>query len=279
MTRSVEIQITSAENLDGFVEAEQSRKEEIAQALITSGAKLILCGGEIDRDILHDLADEGILAIPELNESELHNAAEATDATIIDSILDVDSSDLGVAGSVHWEKRQATDQVEDIITIDDCTNPGVVTLAIGGAGETATEEIIRGLHDALRATSLAHETGELLPGGGASHTRIAQAVREASESESGRARLAMDAFARAMETIPATLAANAGKDILDSVLEMRTAAREGSTTPIGIRADGEVGDVSGVWHPRAVIEDGLESATETSMSMLRIDQVISARGD
>ncbi len=279
MTRSAEIQITSAENLDGFIEAEQSRKEEIAQTLIGTGAKLVLCGGEIDRDILHDLADEGILAIPELDESELHNAAKATGAIIIDSILDAASSDLGVAGSVHWERRQATDQVEDIITIDDCTNPGVVTLAVGGAGETATEEIIRGLHDALRATSLAHETGELLPGGGASHTRIAQAVREASESESGRARLAMDAFARAMETIPATLAANAGKDILDSVLEMRTAAREGSETPIGIQADGEIGDVTGVWHPRAVIEDGLESATETSMSMLRIDQVISARGD
>ena len=279
MTRSAEIQITSAENLDGFIEAEQSRKEEIAQTLIGTGAKLVLCGGEIDRDILHDLADEGILAIPELDESELHNAAKATGAIIIDSILDAASSDLGVAGSVHWERRQATDQVEDIITIDDCTNPGVVTLAVGGAGETATEEIIRGLHDALRATSLAHETGELLPGGGASHTRIAQAVREASESESGRARLAMDAFARAMETIPATLAANAGKDILDSVLEMRTAVREGSETPIGIQADGEIGEVTGVWHPRAVIEDGLESATETSMSMLRIDQVISARGD
>jgi chaperonin GroEL (HSP60 family) len=88
----------------------------------------------------------------------------------------------------------------------------------------------------------------------------------------------MDAFARALETITATLADNAGKDSLDAVLEMRAAAREDGLA-IGIKADGEVGEVPGVWHPRAVIEEGLESSVETAMSMLRIDQVISARGD
>ncbi len=279
MTRNAEIQITSAEQLDGFVEAESARKQELARSLIDSGATLILAGGEIDRDILHDLADAGILTVSDLDESELDNAAAATGATIIDSIIDVEPRDLGVSGSVQWERRQATDQVEDVIIIDDCKNPAAVTLAIGGAGDTATEEIIRGLHDALRATSIALEEGQLLAGGGATHARIANAVRKASESEPGRARLAMDAFARAMETVPATLANNSGKDSLDTVLEMRAAAREDSDTPKGVRADGEVGDVSGVWHPRAVIEEGLESSVETAMSMLRIDQVISARGD
>ena len=279
MSRTAEIQITSAEQLDGFVEAESSRKAELARAIIESGAELILAGGEIDRDILHDLADAGILAVAELDESELQNTAAATGATVIDSVLDIEAADLGVAGSVHWERRQATEQVEDVITIDDCAQPGAVTLSVGGAGETATEEIIRGLHDALRATSLAIEDGQLLAGGGASHARIAHAVRKASEAESGRARLAMDAFARALEVIPATLAANAGKDILDTVLEMRATARDGSAGPSGVMADGEVGQMVGVWHPRAVIEDGLESSVETAMSMLRIDQVISARGD
>tara|TARA_B100000214_G_scaffold110301_1_gene77874 strand:+ start:5285 stop:6886 length:1602 start_codon:yes stop_codon:yes gene_type:complete len=279
MTRDAEIQITSAEQLDEFVDAESSRKLQLAKSLIDSGANLILAGGEIDRDILHELADAGILTVSDLDESELDNAAAATGAIIIDSIIDVEESDLGIAGSVQWERRQATDQVEDVIIIDDCKSPAAVTFAIGGAGDTATEEVIRGLHDALRATSIALEEGQLLAGGGATHARIANAVRKASESEPGRSRLAMDAFARAMETIPATLAENSGKDPLDTVLKMRAVAREDSSNPQGVRADGEVGEVSGVWHPRAVIEDGLESSVETAMSMLRIDQVISARGD
>ena len=220
MTRNAEIKITSADQLDGFIEAEQDRKKEISSALIEAGAKLILCGGEIDRDILHDLVDAGTLPVSGLDESELYNASQATNATIIDSILDIEEEDLGIAGSVNWERRQASDQVQDVIIIDNCSSPGVVTMAVGGAGDTATEEIIRGLHDALRATSLAHESNELLAGGGSTHIRIAQAIRDASEKEPGRARLAMDAFARAMEIIPATLASNAGKDILDAVLEL-----------------------------------------------------------
>ena len=106
---------------------------------------------------------------------------------------------------------------------------------------------------------------------------MAAAVRRASEEEPGRARLSMDAYARALETIPATLVENSGGDSLDRLLELRAAASGGEFT--GITPEGTVGPATSVWHPRAVIEEGLESATETAMSMLRIDQVISARGD
>ncbi len=278
MTRDAEIQITSADQLDSFVDAEQARKDALAEAVMTSGAQVVLCAGEVDRDILHRLADEDILTVGELDASEIRNAADAVGANIVDSILDIEAADLGACGSMLWERREATDQVEDIIRIEECANPRVVTIEVGGGGETATEEIIRGLHDALRATSLALASGELLPGGGSIHARMAHAVRRASESEPGRARLAMDAYARALETIPATLVENSGGDALDRVLELRAAAREDDGF-VGITPDGSVGTADGVWHPRAVIEEGLEAATETAMSMLRIDQVISARGD
>jgi chaperonin GroEL (HSP60 family) len=88
----------------------------------------------------------------------------------------------------------------------------------------------------------------------------------------------MEAFARALETVPATLAENGGNDPLDCVLELRAAAR-GGEAPVGISPDGKTWQVDGVWHPRSVIENSLVSASETAMSMLRIDQVVSARGD
>ena len=87
----------------------------------------------------------------------------------------------------------------------------------------------------------------------------------------------MEAFARAMETVPATLVENSGGEPLDRILELRTSSLEES--PVGISQDGKIWDVDGVWHPRSVIENSLESATETAMGMLRIDQVISARGE
>ena len=98
MTRDAEIQITEAEQLDSFVDAEQARKDTLAEAVIASGAQVVLCSGEVDRDILHRLSDEDILAVGELDESEVRNAAEAVGANIVDSILDIEPADLGACG-------------------------------------------------------------------------------------------------------------------------------------------------------------------------------------
>ncbi len=277
-TRNVEIKITSANQLDSFVEAEQERKQLIANALINSGANVVFCTGEIDREILYLLSDNSILTIGELDSSEVENIAEATGANIIDSIIDIKSSDIGICGSIDWERREHTDQIEDVITIDQCKEPKIVTIEVGGSGDVATEEIIRGLHDSLRATSIAITENAILLGAGTIHSQMANSVREASESEPGRARLAMEAFARALETIPATLVENSGGESLDRILELRTASRE-NDIPMGINIEGFVTPTKDVWHPRSVIEASLESATETAMSMLRIDQVISSRGD
>ena len=151
-----------------------------------------------------------------------------------------------------------------------------MTIEVGGAGETGTDEVIRGLHDSLRATSLALNE-EVLPGAGSIHSRMAHAVRGASEKQGGRERLAMEAFSRALETIPATLAENGGGEPLDRLLELRASSLEES--PVGISHEGKNWQVDGVWHPRSVIENSLEAATETAMGMLRIDQVISARDE
>ena len=277
-TRNVEIKITSANQLDSFVEAEQERKQLIANAIINSGANVVFCTGEIDREILYLLSDNSILTVGELDSSEVENIAEATGANIIDSIMDIESSDIGICGSIDWERREHTDQIEDVITIDKCKEPKIVTIEVGGSGDVSTEEIIRGLHDSLRATSIAITENEILLGAGTIHSQMANSVREASESEPGRARLAMEAFARALETIPTTLVENSGGESLDRILELRTASRE-NDIPMGINIEGFVTPTKDVWHPRSVIEASLESAAETAMSMLRIDQVISSRGD
>ncbi|MAV60523.1 MAG: hypothetical protein CND89_03945 [Marine Group II euryarchaeote MED-G38] len=277
-TRNVEIKINNANQLDSFVDAEQERKESIANAIINSGANTVFCTGEIDREILYLLSDNSILTVGELDSSEIENIAEATGANIVESILDIESSDIGTCGSLKWERRENTEQVEDIITIDECNNPKIVTIEVGGSGDISTEEIIRGLHDSLRASSIALSENEILLGAGTIHSQMANSVREASESEPGRARLAMEAFARALETIPATLVENSGGEPLDRILELRTSSRENKIS-MGINIDGFVAPTEDVWHPRLVIEASLESATETAMSMLRIDQVISSRGD
>ena len=194
---------------------------------------------------------------------------------MVEHITDLGKDDLGRAASVNAESRQSTDEVQDRIIIDGCEGPLVTCLI---AGTASADEVIRGLYDALRATSLTIREGAVLTGAGSAHMAASLSVIEAAEAVGDRTRLGIEAFSRALEVIPWTLASNSGADALDALLELRASQREAGPA-IGVRADGTIGDVSAVLEPAQSIIHSLVTATETACSLLRCDQVISARGD
>ena len=90
--------------------------------------------------------------------------------------------------------------------------------------------------------------------------------------------MAMLAFAHALERLPGILAENAGRDALDAVLELRAAHRTAGSD-LGIREDGSVGAVEAALLPFATVEHATQSGITLAKGLLRVDQVISARGD
>ena len=304
MSRDAEIEVADADTLGAFIDAERQMREDLLKILLASGANAFFCKGEVDRDLQHLLIDADCFVAGELDESELINLAAATNARICGAPNTLEASDIGAAGYIEARRKPSTERVEDEIEVGGCANPAIVTIVVHGSNQTASEEVIRGLYDALRATALASETKQLLAGAGSSHAQLAAAVRTAATKESGRERLAYEAFASALEIIPVTLIENSGNDALDGMLALRS---EIATTPdqeivrtsgesemstgdgerinaqftkvIGVCEDGQIGEVSGIWHASKTILHGIEAATETTCSMLRIDQVISARGD
>lgn len=275
--RAAEIEIEEAAQLEAFLAAEETTRDTISETLLASGATVFLCSGSVDKGLLHRLMRAGCFVAGEFDDSELRNASLATGSRLIEHLTDISPEDIGEAGRLVTESRTATDQVEDLIRLEACPSPKVVTCEVGGANHLAAEEAIRAIHDALRSTGLAMRSNRLIDGGGATHMACALAIREAAEHEAGRNRLAMEAFARALEIIPITLALNAGTDALDRILELRAAHRNG-VEDAGITANGKVGP-TGAKEAATSLSSALNSATETCASMLRIDQVVSARGD
>ena len=276
--RDAEIEVESPEQLSGFITEENERKIPLVENLLRLDIGAIFVSGEVDRDILHHLVDEGVFVADGFDDSELRNLCGVTQAKLSSSVHHLTSDDIGRAESVNCERRTATDRVEDEIVVIGGEHAEIVTIAVGGTEGAAAEEVVRGLHDALRSTTLAMRTDSLLPGAGATHIRLAMLVRTAAEQRSDRAKLAMNAFSRALDIVPATLVENAGGDSLDSILALRASSLEEQIFGIGI--DGNVTTVPGdVLHPTETILNGIIGATETACSLLRIDQVISARGD
>ena len=87
-------------------------------------------------------------------------------------------------------------------------------------------------------------------------------------------------FASALEIIPRTLAENAGLDPVNTIIELRKSHADGNVFS-GINVEeGGVMDMraANVLEPQRVVEQAIQSATETAIMILRIDDVISSKG-
>ena len=275
-TVSAEIEISTPEQYERFIDAEHNQIEKIIEKAKSCGANIIFSAEGIDSRVLHSLADSGIFALGGI-ERPMAEDIQACGAKLCDHLDDL-ASCLGKIESLEHQRLEGAEGVKERIILDVGTHAGIVTLLVGGTDGVAAEETIRGLYDALRSTCLAKEEGLVILGGGSLHMAASLKVREAAENCPGRERLSMEAFARALEGIPAALSANAGEDKIDALLELRSLHRAGNTDS-GITQSGKPGTIASVWLPTYTIEHAISAACESACSLLRVDQVISARGD
>ena len=108
---------------------------------------------------------------------------------------------------------------------------------------------------------------------------IAMQLRDYAVSVGGREQIAIEAFASAMESIPSTLAENAGLDPINIVIEMRKQHKEGKIHAGLNPYSGKVEDMKAlnVIEPYRIGKQAINSATDAAVMILRIDDVIAAR--
>ena len=134
--------------------------------------------------------------------------------------------------------------------------------------------------DAVGVVSVAWEDGAVLTGGGSVLAALSRDLRTYAETIGGREQMAIEAFASALEIIPRTLAENAGLDPVTTLIALRKAHADGAShAGINVYEGGVVDMKDGnVLEPLRVVEQAIQSATETAIMILRIDDVISSKG-
>ena len=157
----------------------------------------------------------------------------------------------------------------------------VTTLILRGATKQTLDETERGFEDALGVVCLAYNTTQVVPGGGAPYLNSAINLRSRAAEIGGRAQMAIDAFADALESIPATIAENAGHDPLDIVLALRNEHLSGNVDYGPNIEDGGTCSMkdANVWEPLNLVKQAIQSASEVTISILRIDDIIGKRGE
>jgi thermosome len=272
---SAEIRIDDPTQMQKFMDEESNILKGMVDKVVSAGANVIICQKGIDDLAQHFLARAGILALRRVKESDMTKLAKATGARMVTNLDDLSSEDLGYAKSVEERKVE-----EDKWTfIEGCKNPKAVTILVRGGTQRIVDEAERALHDALMVTKDVVEKPAVVAGGGAPEAEVSMQLRTWAQKLSGREQLAALKFADAMDSIPMTLAENAGMDPIDTQVDLRAkhGAKDGKW--FGIDAlNGKVADMyaKNVVEPLAVKLQILRAATEVACMILRIDDVIAA---
>jgi len=268
------INISSPEQMKMFLDEENRMLKAMVDKITETGANVLICQKGIDDIAQHYLAKANILAVRRVKESDMNKLAKATQGRLVTNIEDLTDKDLGSADLVE-ERKVETDKW---VFIEGCKHPKAVTILVRGGSQRVVDEAERSLHDALMVTKDVLEKPAIVAGGGAPEAYAAAELMDWSTKLSGREQLAVQKFAEALETIPLTLAENAGMDPIDTLTELRSKQSKGEKwTGVDVR-NGIVANMhkSDVVEPLAVKEQIIKSSTEAACMILRIDDVIAS---
>jgi len=274
METDAKINITSPEQLEAFLEQEEKMIKDMVEKIAQSGANVVFCQKGIDDSAQHLLAKKNIMAIRRVKKSDMEALARATGAKIVSNIDDLTSDCLGYAKLVEEKKIGG----EKMVFVRECKTPKAVSILIRGGTEHVMDEAERAMKDAIGGIIAALENKKVVPGGGAVEEEVCRRLKKIAQKYSGREQLAIIAFAEALESIPRTLAENAGLDPIDMLVSLRAAHDEGKISYGLDVMKGKVVDMwkAGVIEPVKIKTQAIKSGSEAAEMILRIDDVISA---
>jgi len=269
------ISIASPSELQSFVSQEDVILKNKVEQIKQTGANVIICQKGIDELVQFYLAKENIYAVRRIPKSDMQALAKATGARIISKLTELKLEDLGNAQSVE----EVRDGDDGMTYVTGCSNPKALTILIRGGTDHVIDEIERAIKDALGDVAAIMKDPKVVAGGGAIEIELSRQLKQFAQGLRGREQLAVEEFANALEFIPTTLAENAGLDPIDVLTELKS-AHDANQMNSGINLFSNlIEDTSfhGIIEPLKVKTQALHSATEVSVMILRIDDIIAAK--
>lgn len=272
--RETRISITSPDQLQSFLNQEEEMLLSMVQKVVESGANVVACQKGIDDVAQFYLAKRGIYAMRRIARTDLQKLAKATGGRIVSNLKELNAKDLGFASSVEEIKENDT----GMTYVTGCKNPKAITILIRGGTDHVIDEVERAIKDGLGDLAAVIKDQKVVAGGGAVEMELSKKLKEFSKTLKGREQLAVEQFANSLEFIPTTLAENAGLDPLDVLTELKVSHEAGNRNHGLNLFTGKIEDTlsRGIIEPLKVKTQAISSASEVSIMILRIDDVIAA---
>jgi T-complex protein 1 subunit delta len=273
--------------MDRILREERKYILDLCKTIKKSGANVVLIQKSILRDAynelsLHFLAKMNVLVVTDIERTDVDFICRTLHCTPIAHPEQCISENLGTCDLVQDVIMEGS--ATKVVKFTGIQNPHLhtsqktMTVLLRGSNDLVLAEASRSLHDAQCVVRSLIQERALIAGGGAAEIEASLALRQwALQSLTGMDAYCVQAFADALETIPFTLAENAGCKPIEIVTELRKQHKEGNKgAGINIKRKGQVSDMyqMNVVQPLLVSTSAIQLATETVCMILKIDDLI-----
>src|SRR5215217_1429205 len=224
-----EIRILSPDQIQAYLDKQSLILRLKVQNIINSRANVVISQKGINLLAQSYLAKAGIISIRRVKENDLLWLEKATGAKIVRDLDNNIISDkyLGYAGNVY-EKFVGNDKM---VFVEDCKNPKSVTILLRANSKRLLDECHRSILDAIAVIKDFIIKPSIVAGGGSPEAIIASRIRRQARSISGREQIVVEKFAEALEEIPLIIATNAGMNIVDTIVQLRSKCSSSAIPP------------------------------------------------
>jgi len=270
---SAELEFNDPRTMMKMKDEERKTVEEKVGKILASGANVVFSQKGIDDKALSMLSKNGVMALKNVKRSDVERLAKSTGAKIVNYYGDVSKDVLGGAHLI--EERKYED--EKLVVVEGASKSKAVAILLRGVSKESVKESERAIKKGLSAVKMVYEEPKVVPGAGAELLEMATRLHRLSSKTKGEASLAMEAFSEALFDLVQAFAANSGMNVIKTLAGLRVSHSKPSGKSIGIDSvEGNTVDArkKGILEPIKSLRVMLESATELSSVLLRVDDML-----
>ncbi|CAG8702041.1 5735_t:CDS:2, partial [Ambispora leptoticha] len=275
---NAEVRVEDVNEYQAIVDAEWSIIYAKLEAIVKTGAKIVLSKLPIGDLATQYFADRNIFCAGRVSADDLNRVVLAVGGSIQSTCTDIEDHHLGKCET--FEERQIGGERFNIF--EGCPAAETCTLILRGGAEQFIAEVERSLHDAIMIVKRAIKNTLVVAGGGATEAcingmELSKYLREQSRTIEGKQQLIIGAFGRALEVIPRQLCDNAGFDATDILNKLRMKhAHEGATWyGVDIKSESIANNYEAfIWEPVLVKTNAISAATEAACLILSVDETV-----
>jgi T-complex protein 1 subunit eta len=160
---NAEIRVNEVSEYQAIVDAEWSIIYRKLEAIVNTGAKVVLSKLPIGDLATQYFADRDIFCAGRVTADDLKRVVQAVGGSIQSTTSDIEPQHLGQCG--RFEEKQIGGERFNLF--EDCTKSKTCTLILRGGAEQFIAEVERSLHDSIMIVKRAIQNNHVVAGGGA----------------------------------------------------------------------------------------------------------------